>query len=215
MPAEGNVLYEMHVGTFTPAGTWEAAAAELPHLAELGIAVIELMPIADFPGRFGWGYDGVNLFAPTRLYREPDDFRRFVDRAHGLGLGVILDVVYNHVGPIKNYLHEYAETYQTERYANDWGASINFDGAGSEGVREFFAANVRHWIQEFHLDGFRVDATQDIHDASSRHILSDLAQGSRSRQSPKHSASRRKRAAAGATRFSNGRRGLRTGLPVE
>jgi maltooligosyltrehalose trehalohydrolase len=180
---KGQVLYEMHVGTFTPAGTWEAAARELPELARAGITVIELMPVADFPGRFGWGYDGVDLFAPTRLYGEPDDFRRFVDRAHALGLGVILDVVYNHLGPDGNYLKEFSGDYFTDRYPNDWGEAINFDGEGSGAVREFVLANAAHWIEEYHLDGLRLDATQQIYDASPEHILAAL--------------SRRVRAAAG------------------
>jgi maltooligosyltrehalose trehalohydrolase len=180
---EGQVLYEMHVGTFTPEGTWEAAARELPELARAGITVIELMPVAEFPGRFGWGYDGVDVFAPTRLYGEPDDFRRFVDRAHALGLGVILDVVYNHLGPDGNYLKEFSGDYFTDRYPNDWGEAINFDGEGSGPVREFVLANAAHWIEEYHLDGLRLDATQQIYDASPEHILAAL--------------SRRVRAAAG------------------
>ena len=169
------VLYEMHVGTFTPEGTWEAAARELPELARAGITVIELMPVADFPGRFGWGYDGVDLFAPTRLYGEPDDFRRFVDRAHTLGLGVVLDVVYNHLGPDGNYLKEFSGDYFTDRYPNDWGEAINFDGEGSGPVREFVLANAAHWIEEYHLDGLRLDATQQIYDASPEHILAALS----------------------------------------
>jgi maltooligosyltrehalose trehalohydrolase len=167
----GQVIYEMHVGTFTPEGTWPAAARELPELARVGITVVELMPVADFPGRFGWGYDGVNLFAPTRLYGGPDDFRRFVDGAHALGLGVILDVVYNHLGPDGNYLKEFSEHYFTDRYANEWGDAINFDGERAGPVREFFIANAAHWIAEYHLDGLRFDATQQIYDASSEHIL--------------------------------------------
>jgi maltooligosyltrehalose trehalohydrolase len=165
---EGQVLYEMHVGTFTPEGTWEAASRELPELARLGITVIEMMPVAEFPGRFGWGYDGVDLFAPCHLYGEPDDLRRFVDRAHAAGLGVILDVVYNHLGPDGNYLRQYADEYFTDRYENEWGDAINFE-AGP--VREFFLANAGYWIEEFHFDGLRLDATQDVHDASDDHIL--------------------------------------------
>src|ERR1700752_3393168 len=141
VPLAGQVIYEMHVGTFTREGTWQAAVRELPELARVGLTVIELMPVADFPGRFGWGYDGVDVFAPTRLYGEPDDFRRFVDRAHHLGLGVILDVVYNHLGPDGNYLKQFPEEYFTDRYANEWGEAINFDGEHSGPVREFFLAN--------------------------------------------------------------------------
>src|SRR6202035_851400 len=135
------VIYEMHVGTFTPDGSWEAASRELPALAELGITVLEVMPVAEFPGRFGWGYDGVHLFAPTRLYGRPDDFRRFVDLAHSLGLGVILDVVYNHVGPDGNYLPRFSPYYLSKTKKTDWGPAINFDSDHSEPVREFCIAN--------------------------------------------------------------------------
>lgn len=172
---EGQVVYEMHIGAFTPEGTWEAAARELPELARLGITVLEIMPVAEFPGTFGWGYDGVDLFAPTRLYGTPDDFRRFVDRAHELGLGVILDVVYNHLGPDGNYLEQFSTSYFTDRYENDWGRAINFDGDDAGPVREFFLANAGYWIEELHLDGLRLDATQDVHDASEDHILKAMA----------------------------------------
>lgn len=167
----GQVVYEMHIGTFTREGTWTAAERELPELARLGVTVLEVMPVADFPGRFGWGYDGVNLFAPTRLYGSPDDFRRFVDRAHAVGLGVILDVVYNHIGPDGNYLKDFANAYFTDRYKNEWGEALNFDGDLSGPVREFFTANAAYWIEEFHLDGLRLDATQQIFDNSPEHIL--------------------------------------------
>ena len=168
------VIYEMHIGTFTPEGNWQAAQRELPALAELGITCLELMPVADFPGSFGWGYDGVDLFAPTRLYGRPDDFRAFVDRAHALGLGVILDVVYNHLGPDGNYLKCFSESYFTDRYKNEWGEAVNFDGPDSGPVREFVLANVRYWIGEFHLDGLRLDATQQMFDASPDHILAAI-----------------------------------------
>jgi maltooligosyltrehalose trehalohydrolase len=168
---DGQVIYEMHIGTFTAEGTWEAARRELPELAALGVTVLEVMPVAEFPGRFGWGYDGVLLFAPTRLYGTPDDFRRFVDAAHAVGLGVILDVVYNHLGPDGNYLKHLAPDYFTDRYANEWGEALNFDGENSAAVREFFLANAGYWIDEFHLDGLRLDATQQIFDSSAEHIL--------------------------------------------
>jgi len=171
----GQVLYEMHIGTFTRAGTWEAAGRELPELAAAGITVLEVMPIGDFPGRFGWGYDGVNLFAPTHLYGQPDDLRLFVDRAHAAGLGVILDVVYNHIGPDGNYLKVFAEDYFTDRYRNEWGEAINFDGPSSGPVREFFTANAGYWVAEFHIDGYRFDATQQIFDASAEHILAAIS----------------------------------------
>lgn len=171
----GQIIYEMHIGTFTRDGTWAAAAAQLPALAEIGITVLELMPVSDFPGRFGWGYDGVDLFAPTRLYGSPDDFRGFVDAAHRLGLAVILDVVYNHLGPDGCYLKCFAPEYFTDRYENEWGEPINFDGPDSAPVREFFTANAGYWIDEFHLDGLRLDATQQMFDASPRHIIAEIA----------------------------------------
>ena len=174
---EGQVLYEMHVGTFTPEGTWAAAAAHLHELVELGITVIEMMPIADFAGRFGWGYDGVNLYAPTRLYGTPDDLRAFVDRAHALGLGVILDVVYNHFGPDGNYIGEFSPDYFTDRYENDWGQALNFEGPRP--VRDFFVENAGYWIDEFHLDGLRLDATQDIHDKSREHVIAEIVERAR------------------------------------
>ena len=171
----GQVLYELHIGTFTSEGNWSAAREQLPELAALGITVVELMPLAEFPGRFGWGYDGVDLFAPTRLYGRPDEVRAFVDAAHGLGLGVILDVVYNHLGPDGNYLKHFSAGYFTERYRCEWGEAINFDGPHSGPVREFFLSNAAYWVQEFHLDGLRLDATQQIFDSSPNHILGALS----------------------------------------
>ena len=179
VPLARAVIYEMHIGTFTREGTWAAAVEQLPALAELGVTVLELMPVAEFPGEFGWGYDGVDLFAPTRLYGTPDDMRRFVDAAHGLGLAVILDVVYNHFGPDGNYVSQFARAYLTDRYDCEWGAAVNFDGPGSDGVREFVLANARCWIEEFHLDGLRLDATQQIFDASERHILAEIEEAVR------------------------------------
>lgn len=170
----GQVLYELHIGTFTPEGTWRAAIDRLAALAELGITVLEVMPIAEFAGRFGWGYDGVDLFAPTRLYGSPDDMRAFVDAAHDLGLGVILDVVYNHVGPAGNYLKEFSAAYFTNRYRNEWADALNFDGPDASPVREFFATNAAYWVDEFHIDGLRLDATQQIFDASPTHILQEI-----------------------------------------
>jgi maltooligosyltrehalose trehalohydrolase len=172
---EGQVIYEMHIGTFTTEGTWRSAMEHLPELAQLGITVLEVMPVADFPGRFGWGYDGVDLFAPTRLYGTPDDFRAFVNHAHTLGLGVILDVVYNHIGPDGNYLKHYSPDYFSSRYKNEWGEALNFDGENSGPVREFFIANAGYWIEEYHLDGLRLDATQQIFDSSKEHLLAAIA----------------------------------------
>ncbi|MDF3061343.1 MAG: treZ [Microvirga sp.] len=176
---EGQILYEMHIGTFTPEGTWAAAAAKLPLLKDIGVTVLEMMPVNEFPGEFGWGYDGVDLFAPTRLYGAPDDLRRFVDAAHGLGMGVLLDVVYNHLGPDGNYLACFSDGYQTDRYKGEWGNPINFDGPDSGPVREFFAANAAYWIDEFHFDGLRIDATQSMFDASDEHVLANIVRAAR------------------------------------
>jgi maltooligosyltrehalose trehalohydrolase len=171
---KGQVIYELHVGTFTKAGTWSAAAEELSELAAAGITLVEVMPIAEFDGAFGWGYDGVDLFAPFHGYGEPDDFRRFVDRAHAAGVGVILDVVYNHLGPSGNYLGAYSRDYFTKRYDNEWGDAINYDGPEAGPVREFFIANAGYWIDEFHLDGLRLDATQQIFDRTPDHIMAAI-----------------------------------------
>jgi len=171
---EGQVIYEMHIGTFTAEGTWTAARQQLSELKSLGVTVLEIMPVHDFHGRFGWGYDGVDFFAPTRLYGSPDDFRAFVDLAHGLGLGIILDVVYNHAGPTGNYLKDFSPDYFTDRHSTDWGEAFNFDGPNSGPVREFFISNAGYWIEEFHLDGLRMDATQNIYDASEIHILAEI-----------------------------------------
>ncbi len=176
---EGQVIYEMHVGTFTQEGTYRAAMEQLKALADLGITVIELMPLADFPGEFGWGYDGVDLFAPTRLYGAPDDLRAFIDRAHSVGVAVILDVVYNHLGPVGNFLPEFSDCYFSEKYSTDWGSAIHFYGEGSAPVREFFAANAAYWITEYHFDGLRLDATQNIYDESEDHILAQVARNCR------------------------------------
>lgn len=175
----GQVLYEMHVGTFTPDGTWQAAARELEELNELGITVIEVMPVAEFDGAFGWGYDGVDLFAPYHRYGTPDDLRDFVDRAHQLQLAVILDVVYNHFGPSGNYLRRFSSSYFSEQYDNEWGDAINFDGLDAGPVRELFVANAAYWIDEFHMDGLRLDATQQIYDASARHVIAECGRAVR------------------------------------
>ena len=170
---EGQVIYEMHVGTFTRAGTWTAATAELERLRGV-CSVIEMMPVAEFPGDFGWGYDGVDLFAPAHVYGAPDDLCAFVKRAHELGFGVILDVVYNHIGPDGNYLTQFSKSYFTEKHKTDWGGAINYDAFGSEAVREFFVANAGFWIDEYHFDGLRLDATQAIFDESTPHLLEEI-----------------------------------------
>jgi maltooligosyltrehalose trehalohydrolase len=183
---KGQVVYEMHIGTFTREGTWRAATEQLAELARIGITVVEMMPIADFPGNFGWGYDGVDLFAPSHLYGAPDDLRQFIDRAHLLGLAVILDVVYNHFGPDGNYIRMFSEDYFTARYEkNDWGESINFDGPNSGPVREFFITNGRYWIDEFHFDGFRFDATQEVKDTSDEYIIGAIGRAARQAAQPR------------------------------
>jgi maltooligosyltrehalose trehalohydrolase len=169
----GQVVYEIHIGTFTKGGTFRSAIERFPDLVDTGITLIEVMPTADFAGRFGWGYDGVNFFAPSRLYGTPDDFRAFVDAAHHLELGVILDVVYNHFGPDGNYLTRYSPRYLAAR-ASEWGDAPNFDGPDCGAVREYFLTNARYWIEEFHLDGLRLDATQQIFDKSSPHIIAEI-----------------------------------------
>jgi maltooligosyltrehalose trehalohydrolase len=175
----GQVIYEMHIGTFTPEGTYAAAEEHLPFLKDVGITVLELMPVNEFNGSFGWGYDGVNLFAPTRLYGTPDELRHFIDRAHAIGLAVILDVVYNHFGPSGNYLGRFSPHYVSSRYENEWGEAINFDDEHSVPVREFFACNAAYWISEFHFDGLRLDATQCLFDAGERHIVAEIAERAR------------------------------------
>jgi maltooligosyltrehalose trehalohydrolase len=173
------VLYEVHVGTFTREGTFAAAAKEFGRLREMGITVLELMPVAEFAGRVGWGYDGVALFAPFHHYGGPDDLRRMIEAAHGEGLAVILDVVYNHLGPEGNYLGKFARQYFAE--TTEWGEGINFDGEQSGPVREFFLANARQWIAEYHFDGLRLDATQAIKDrgAHGKHILREIGEAVR------------------------------------
>ena len=175
----GQVLYELHIGTFTPEGTWSAATDKLPSLRDLGVTLVEVMPVAAFPGDFGWGYDGVYWFAPAQHYGTPDDFRSFVDRAHQLGVGVILDVVYNHFGPSGNYNSAFSPYYISREHRTDWGDALNFDGEHSGPVREFVTANAAYWIREFHLDGLRLDAVHSIIDDSDEHIVSALMRAAR------------------------------------
>jgi len=176
---KGQIIYEMHIGTFTKEGTWCAAVEQLPELARVGITVVEMMPVADFPGKFGWGYDGVNLFAPSHLYGTPDDLRAFIDHAHSLGVAVILDVVYNHFGPDGNYLGIFSDDYLIREKENEWGNAINFDGPNSGPVREFFITNGRYWVEDFHLDGFRFDATHAIRDQSTEYIIGAVGRAAR------------------------------------
>jgi maltooligosyltrehalose trehalohydrolase len=176
---ERQVIYELHIGTFTPEGTFDAAAGKLEYLAELGVTVLEIMPVAECAGRWNWGYDGVQIYAPYHVYGDHEALKRFVDRAHALGLAVILDVVYNHLGPDGNYLPCFSPHYFSRRYRTDWGAPFNFDGDHNAGVRDFIIGNACYWVREFHLDGFRLDATQSIFDASQIHVLAELTQRAR------------------------------------
>ena len=175
-PALGSlVLYELHIGTFTQEGTFAAAIDRLDNLVELGINAVEIMPLADFPGRWNWGYDGVFIYAPSRAYGRPDDLRALVDAAHARGLFVVLDAVYNHLGPDGNYLGAYTPNYFNPAHTTPWGAALNFDGAHNGPVRQFFFGNIVYWMEEFRFDGFRLDAVHAILDDSDPHILADLA----------------------------------------
>jgi maltooligosyltrehalose trehalohydrolase len=173
-PLSSATFYELHVGTFTPQGTFTAATDKLDSLVDLGVTHIELMPIAEFSGNRGWGYDGVDLYAPHHVYGEPDDLKRLVDACHTRGLAVILDVVYNHVGPTGNYLARFGP-YFIQHYATPWGQAINFDGADSDEVRRFFCDNALMWLKDYHFDGLRVDAVHAIFDISAVHFLEQLA----------------------------------------
>ncbi|MGQ0507091.1 MAG: malto-oligosyltrehalose trehalohydrolase [Myxococcaceae bacterium] len=170
---KGQVIYELHVGACTPEGTYNGVRRILPELKALGVTLLELMPLHTFPGRFNWGYDGVNLFAPYAGYGTPNELRQLVDEAHALGLGVLLDVVYNHFGPDGNYLRRFSTSYFHEK-AGEWGDPLNFDGEASAPVREFVLQNARYWIEDFHFDGLRVDATQCVVDRSVPHVLTEL-----------------------------------------
>ncbi|WP_163547822.1 malto-oligosyltrehalose trehalohydrolase [Candidatus Frankia nodulisporulans] len=171
----GSVLYELHIGTFTPEGTFDAAIEKLPHLAELGIDAVELLPVNAFPGRHGWGYDGVGLFAVHEPYGGPDGLKRFVDAAHAHGIGVIMDVVYNHLGPDGNYLNRFGP-YFTDRYITPWGPAVNLDAPGSDEVRAFILGSALSWLREYHCDGLRLDAVHAFQDSRALHLLEEIAE---------------------------------------
>jgi maltooligosyltrehalose trehalohydrolase len=173
-PLEGAVLYELHVGTFTPEGTLDAAAGRLDHLVDLGVTVVELLPLAPYPGGHGWGYDGVAPYAVHETYGGPEALQRFVDAAHAHGLGVCLDVVYNHLGPDGNRLPEFGP-YLTDAHATPWGDALNLDAAGSDEVRSWVLDNVRQWLEDFHVDGLRLDAVHELHDSRALHLLEEMA----------------------------------------
>lgn len=174
-PPARRSIYELHIGTFTPEGTFDSARCQLPRLRDLGVTLLELMPLADFPGRWNWGYDGASLFAPARCYGTPESLCRLIDDAHGLGLGVLLDVVYNHLGPDGNYLGIYSKRYYNPEKHTPWGAALNFDGPGSSRVRRFFLDNILHWLRDYRFDGLRLDATHAIHDESDDPFLGRVA----------------------------------------
>ena len=173
---QGLVIYQLHVGTATPEGTFDSLISQLPRLKALGVNAIEPLPVAEFPGYRNWGYDGVDLFAVCHVYGGPSAFKRFVDAAHAHGLGVLVDVVYNHLGPDGNYLRDFSPDYFTERYNTPWGAAINYDGPNSEWVRKLVIDNARFWLHEYHTDGLRLDATHAIFDRSPKHLLAELTQ---------------------------------------
>jgi malto-oligosyltrehalose trehalohydrolase len=175
-PWEEAVVYEMHVGAFTPEGTFRAAIGKLDHLASLGVTAIELMPIADFPGRWNWGYDGVLPYAPDSSYGRPEDLKALVEAAHERGIMVFLDVVYNHFGPDGNYLPLYAPQFFNARRTTPWGPAVNFDGPGSRAVRDFFLQNAIYWLSQYHIDGLRLDAVHAILDDSAPHFLEEFSE---------------------------------------
>jgi maltooligosyltrehalose trehalohydrolase len=176
---QGVVIYQCHVGAFTPRGTFDSLIEQLPRLKDLGVTAIEPLPVAEFPGTRNWGYDGVDLFAPSHVYGGPQALKRMVDAAHQHGLGVIMDVVYNHLGPDGNYLRQFSPDYFTDRYHTPWGDAINYDGPRSQWVRRFVIDNARYWIDEYHVDGLRLDATHAIYDHSRPHILQELSESVR------------------------------------
>ncbi|MBK5276703.1 MAG: malto-oligosyltrehalose trehalohydrolase [Desulfuromonadales bacterium] len=175
IPLDEYIIYELHVGTFTPQGTFDGAVSRLDYLCELGITAVELMPVAQFPGERNWGYDGTYPFAPQNSYGGPDGLKRLVDACHARGLAVILDVVYNHLGPEGNYLHGFGP-YFTDRHRTPWGDAVNFDGPDSDPVRHYFISNALYWITEYHIDTLRLDAIHGIYDFSALHILQELAE---------------------------------------
>ena len=185
-PWEQAVVYELHIGAFTPEGTFRSAIGKLDHLVALGVTTIEIMPIGDFPGRRNWGYDGVLPYAPDSSYGRPKDLKALVEAAHARRLMVLLDVVYNHFGPEGAYIHAIAPQAFTDRHKTPWGAAINFDGPESGPVREFAIHNALYWIEEFHLDGLRLDAVHAIHDDSSKHVLEELAERVRAAAPDRH-----------------------------
>ncbi|MET0440126.1 MAG: malto-oligosyltrehalose trehalohydrolase [Devosia sp.] len=184
VPNLNQVIYELHIGTFTEEGTWRAAGSKLDFLKNLGVTVVQIMPIGTFAGSFGWGYDTTLPYAPFAPYGSPEDMRAFIDAAHGVGIGVILDMVYNHVG-LDDHYRAYSDLYLTSRYENEWGAGFNFDGQGARAVRDFIIGNAVYWISDFHIDGLRIDAVQAMFDSSAEHILAELTKAVRAAALPR------------------------------
>jgi len=174
IPLDDVIVYEVHVGTVTPEGTFDSLIAKLPYFRDLGVTALEIMPVADFPGQRNWGYDGVDLYAPANAYGGPDGFKQLVDAAHAHGLAIILDVVYNHFGPDGNYLRVYSPDYFTSRHHTPWGDALNLDSPGSRAVRDFLINNALYWAHEYHVDGLRLDATHALIDDSPEHLLREL-----------------------------------------
>ncbi len=175
LPITEYIIYELHTGTFTPQGTFEGVISRIPYLKELGITAVELMPVPEFPGARNWGYDGVDLYAPHSAYGGAEGLKKLVDACHRAGLAVVLDVVYNHVGPEGNYLSEFGPFF-TDHYRTPWGPAINYDGPGSDGVRRFVIDNALYWLTEYHIDALRLDAIHGIYDFSALHVLAELAE---------------------------------------
>lgn len=174
VPLAGAVLYELHIGTFTPEGTFDGAIARLDHLADLGVSAVELLPCNAFPGRWGWGYDGVGWYAVQDAYGGPDGLKRFVDAAHARGIGVVMDVVYNHLGPAGNYLAEFGP-YLTDAHQTPWGSAVNLDMPGSDEVRDFIVGSALMWLRDYHCDGLRLDAVHEFADSRAVHLLEELS----------------------------------------
>lgn len=181
---QDQVIYELHIGTFTPEGSWRAALAKLEGLRDLGVTMVQIMPVGTYKGKFGWGYDTVLPYAPFAPYGTPDDMRAFVDAAHQLGIGVILDVVYNHAG-LGDHYRAYSDHYFTTHYENEWGASFNYDGEGASAVRDFMVGNAAYWVRDFHIDGLRVDAVQAMFDSSDEHIVAEIISAVREAAAPR------------------------------
>jgi maltooligosyltrehalose trehalohydrolase len=184
---QGLAIYQIHVGTFTPEGTLDALSHQLERIKDLGVNAIQLLPLAEFPGDRNWGYDGVDLFAVSHVYGGPLALKRLVDEAHRVGLGVIVDVIYNHFGPDGNYLRDFSRDYFTDHYQTPWGEAVNYDGPNSRWVRKLMVDNARAWVREYHADGLRLDATHAIHDASPRHILAEITNAARAEAGPDRS----------------------------